>query len=136
MDLHLIRRIERAALVLGGVAVLLSTISLDPAVIVGVFIGAAVGWLNFLVVRALSERAAANPDRKNTVIGVVMVKLAVLIGVVMVLVLVFGVHGVGFIAGFSAAVLAVISVPILDVLGGRGVPGTDSKSDGPSPGGS
>ena len=108
----LILKIQRAAFVLGGLAIVASAITLDPNFVVGVFVGAAIGWANLAIIRALYERGRENPDYRHMVIGAVAVKVVLLLIMITVLILAFNLNGTAFIAGFSSMVLAVLAVPM------------------------
>jgi hypothetical protein len=116
----LILQIERTALVLGGLATAASVITLDPGVVGGVFIGAALGWLNLAVVRLLFERGARAPEQRGAVLGAFLVKTVLLMALVALVVLALRVDAIGFVAGFSCAVLAIMLVPARRFLGGPG----------------
>jgi hypothetical protein len=115
---QLLRQIERAALVLGALAIAASAISLDRALIGGVFTGAAVGYLNLAMVRLLFERGSQSPEQRGTVLVAFMVKSVLLLLLVAVVVFGFRVDAIGFIAGFSSAVLAIMVVPVIRFVGG------------------
>lgn len=116
MDLTLITRVERAALALGIVATLISLATGDTAIIFGVLVGAAIGWLNFTAVKSLIRRGMSVPEQKGAVLAAFGVKFVILIAVVTVILLLFDLDGTGFIAGFSATVVAVMIVPLLNPL--------------------
>ena len=134
IDFSLFRHVERTAAILGLVAVLLSILTLDVKFISGVFIGAAVGWLNLVAVRTLAARMVRANAIKGLVLGAFLLKFSVLAALVAVAILVLGVDAIGFLVGFFTMVLAVMVVPA--VIGSRTVSGDkethpegDSKQD-------
>jgi hypothetical protein len=103
-------------MVLGVSAVALSAISLDPKLVAGVFLGAAIGWLNLLAVRALYERVAWGSAQPAAIRAAFLVKMVILLTVITVVMLVVRVNGVGFLVGFSTSVAAIMVVPLLSAV--------------------
>jgi len=129
MDNPLFRRVQLTAGVLGLIAVLLSLVTLDLRFISGVFLGAAIGWLNLLVVGTLYDRVVRAGALRGTVLGAYLLKFGVLAGVVTVGILVLGVDAIGFLVGFLTMVVAITVVPLL-----YGIKGFSGPEGGPPPG--
>jgi hypothetical protein len=130
IDVTLIRRIERTALIIGVVAVAASVASNDLRFIAGTFIGATIGWLNLQTVRVLVDRAVRLPEQRKAVMAAFTAKFLVLLTVITIVVLLADVNLIGFLVGISSTVVAATLVPLLNPLFPGNTPPTATPAEG------
>jgi hypothetical protein len=113
-------RIERLALVLLGLALLVSLLSRSTRVVLGVATGGGLAALNFFALRRLTLGIVASESRnRQTVLAVLLAAKLGFLAAVLYLVLRFlPVDGLAFLAGISVVVLSILVDGLRGALGG------------------
>lgn len=130
MNEQTIQRVERIALVLVGVATLISLVSLDRSVFLGVGLGGILAAANFHALRRILQGLFNSQDNKSSsrqaALSVLLtVKFGVLAACIFLVVRYLPVEPMAFLAGISMVVLAIFVEGVRVVL--RGDAGATSE---------
>ena len=123
MNEQTVQRVERIALVLVAVATLISLVSMDRAIFLGVGLGGALAAANFHALRRILQALFKSHDQKSSsrqaMLSVLLtIKFGLLAACIFLVVRYLPVNPMAFLAGISTVVLAIFVERVRVVLRG------------------
>ncbi len=123
MNEQTVQRVERIALVLVAVATLISLVSMDRAIFLGVGLGGALAAANFHALRRILQALFKSHDQKSSsrqaMLSVLLtIKFGLLAACIFLVVRYLPVNPMAFLAGISTVVLAIFVEGVRVVLRG------------------
>lgn len=132
MTSHGIRRIERLNYVLGGIAIIVATLTVSSRPALGVALGVLLTCLNFAALRWLVFRwtagVKAGDERSGNRIFLILPKMVGMMGAVVVVVLFLPIDAIGFLIGYSVFMPSIVIGAVLDTV----IPGPADEAGPPT----